>query len=152
MSETVDNVGGGGEQDTSLTLDGDGHPHIGYADGPDLKYARWTGSTWVSQTVDDSGEMYDISLALDATAPYTLHIAYYNGWPNATLKHAYRTEQGWISETVDSEGVVGQYASLALDGNGQPHIAYYDWTNGDLKYAYQVVDCLIFLPLVLRSN
>ena len=96
--------------------------------------------------------MYDVSLALAVTAPYTPHIAYHDGWPNSVLKHAYWTGSGWISETVDSEGNVGQYASLALDGNGHPHISYYDWTNGDLKYAHQVANYLVFLPLVLRNN
>ncbi len=38
-------------------------------------------------------------------------------------------------EVADPGKTVGMYASIALDSQNRPHIAYYDSTNGDLKYA-----------------
>lgn len=43
----------------------------------------------------------------------------------------------WQSITVESVGSVGWYQSLALDSGGYPHISYYDYSNNNLKYAYQ---------------
>ena len=43
----------------------------------------------------------------------------------------------FVLETVDGGAgqVVGEYASMKLDRQGRPHIAYYDPGNGHLKYA-----------------
>lgn len=45
---------------------------------------------------------------------------------------------GWHVETVDTGGsaVVGYGTSLAIDGQGRPHIAYGNYTAGDLKHAW----------------
>lgn len=42
---------------------------------------------------------------------------------------------GWFIETVDAGGDVGKYTSIDLDSSNYPHISYFDYSNGDLKYA-----------------
>ncbi|MDX9870815.1 MAG: FecR domain-containing protein [Clostridia bacterium] len=83
-----------------------------------------------------------VSLALDSEGQP--HLAYYDE-SNGGLKYAtnptlqYIEEEwnigDWQIDIVDTVGDVGQYASLALDNGGKPHISYYDATNEDLKYA-----------------
>jgi hypothetical protein len=43
---------------------------------------------------------------------------------------------GWQIESVDTAGYVGSYTSIFLDTLNYPHISYYDFGNGDLKYAH----------------
>jgi hypothetical protein len=132
VSQTVDSAGYA--WDASLALDGSGNPHISYFSDQDLKYAAWTGSAWMTQTVDSVGDVgLYASLALDGSG--NPHISYYD-LSNGDLKYAVWTGSAWMIQTVDSTGDVGLYTSLALDGSGAPHISYYDYSNGALKYAY----------------
>jgi hypothetical protein len=119
----------------SLALEGLGHPHISYYDhtNGNLKYARWSGSEWIIETVDSAGDVGRYtSLALDGTG--NAHISYYDV-SNSNLKYAVWDGSQWHIETVDSSGAVGEWSSLALDDAGHVHISYYDHTNGKLKYA-----------------
>ena len=88
--------------------------------------------TWHIQRVDAPRyflNMRDRSLRLNAQGHP--HIAY----GGDSLYYARYDGTRWHSEVVDAGGGVGEYASLALDQAGNPHISYYDETNSDLKVA-----------------
>lgn len=44
----------------------------------------------------------------------------------------------WQTEPIDRAGDVGHFASLAIDSGERVHVAYFDATNGNLKYASEV--------------
>ncbi len=130
-----DGVGGtsGDYWFTSIALDSNENPHIGYYDfgRNTLMYAKWNGSVWSNETVDDSHATY-LSLAIDSSD--NPHISYYD-YINRNLKYAHWNGSVWSNETVDSDGQVGTTNSIALDSNDNPHISYSSATNLSLKYA-----------------
>ncbi|MFZ1241286.1 MAG: hypothetical protein WAV66_18300, partial [Anaerolineae bacterium] len=73
---------------------------------------------------------------LDIDSADVVQIGYYDS-NNGDLKVA-RGKVGfpWNIQVVDSAGDVGGYVSLAVDMLGNPHLAYYDWTQYTLKYAH----------------
>ena len=79
------------------------------------------------------------SIALDAEG--VAHIAYFyddnDGTPDGILMMASRHGGTWLSEPVDGASITGVTPSIAIDEDGMAHIAYYDQTNGDLRYAKQ---------------
>ena len=135
----------------SLALDARGNPHIAYYDksliregeeANNLKYANKSGSNWTCETVDSTGDVgKHTSLALDAKGDP--HIAYSDNTKhtNRLLKYASKKGGNWTAEIVPtppgSMGIMG--CSLAVDAEGNPHIAYYEMTiwmkKGNLKYA-----------------
>jgi hypothetical protein len=119
-----------------------------------LKYALcvWPPcSEWPGYTIDRG--IFPVSSAgLFSSLKYspdgTPVIAYYFDNPSGVdaLKVAHYVGGGgncgygdatgkWQCDTIQTGEGVGQHASLALDGAGKAHIAYYDRGNGDLWYA-----------------
>ncbi|MDI6884577.1 MAG: PQQ-binding-like beta-propeller repeat protein, partial [Hadesarchaea archaeon] len=139
---------------TSIALDSSWNPHISYYDETDrdLKYARWTGSSWSIETVDSAGSVgWFTSIAVDSFG--NPHISYWDRYDyyddiydyHTSSKAAYKTDDlmyahwtgsSWDIQTADSAGDVGQWTSITLDFSNYPHISYYDYTNGALKYIY----------------
>jgi len=118
-----------------IRLDSNNKPHIAYSDYayPDVSktdinvmYASYTGSSWSIQTVAKDGLIIDFALDSHDNP----HIIYKNTVNYIGLKYAGWNGTAWNIQTVDPMGLSD--ASLAIDTDDNPHIAY---TVGDLKYA-----------------
>ena len=99
--------------DTSLAFGPDGNPAISYhyGSGRDLKYTRWNGAAWDTETVDSAGDIgARTSLAFDASGNPAIS---YEDRGNHDLKYANWDGSCWEIETVDGAGDVGDYTSLA---------------------------------------
>ena len=141
---TID--GGGDDVGTfpSIAIAEDGDPALSYYDitNGNLKAARCANLDCTSATVStvdpsaaDVGQHTSIAIGKNGNPV----IAYYDA-TNGNLKVARCNDFACSGENetisvVDSLGDVGQYASLAIGTNGNPVIAYYDATNGNLKVA-----------------
>lgn len=124
------------EGHTSLAIDSQGRPYIGYSvyDPVDptsyLKVATKAGSTWTLETVATSKSTYptgQLSLALDGNNRPHLSFSL-----DGKLRYAYRDAGGWKISSVKSENA-GQ-TSIAIGPDNQPRISYDQ--AGKVKYAY----------------
>lgn len=108
---------------------------IAYA-GDGLHYAVFNGSSWDLETIAPNALYSSLAYHPDTNQPW---ISFYNN-DSAQLNVAIFNGNKWIIEKLDTEGDVGQFTSLAFDSQGIPHIAYYDVTNTNLKYATKIPD------------
>jgi len=114
-----------------LALDGFDAPHVVYFDESRrvVMYAWDAGAGWMTSEVDRSHFEGHVGLVLAADG--TPHVAY--AWDSGRLRHAWLSGGPWVIETVDSNVVTARYASVALNPDGRPEIAYYG--NGQLWHA-----------------
>jgi len=124
----------------SLAVDSKGFPHIScvgkWEDG--LHYDYWDGQTWHKQIIDPGKVDYYNSIQLDANDnPRISYYLYHSpeGHYILHLKYAFFDGRQWFIQTVDRSQGTGKWNSMALDHDGNPHIAYSAVGRGDLLYA-----------------
>ena len=131
---------------TSMTIGADGLPVISYRDSgasADLRVAKCTDVACTSLATittvdgaDDVGEDTSITIGGDGFPV----VSYYDV-TNTALKVAKCADHACAAasiQVVDSGGTedVGQHTSIAVGVDGLPVVAYYDFSNGNLKVAH----------------
>lgn len=128
----------------SAAFESNGHLHVSVSRSPDagiyeLVHGEKVGSTWSYTSITSAGQPWDNSIAVDALGfPHIAYCALHPVTSVLRLMHATNAGGSWALEAVDeSEGrSVGYYNSIAIHPTtGRIHIAYYESTDGDLRYA-----------------
>jgi len=127
-----------------IAVDSNNHPHISYAaDGGDqcgngLRLASYTGTAWSFDTVESGGNRgCDSAIVIDESDH--IYIAYQDR-DSSKLKIATDKSGSWDSYLVDtgtspSSMYPGYMTSMAMDQQGQFHIAHQDSKDADLRYS-----------------
>jgi hypothetical protein len=132
---------------TSLVLDGIGNAYIGHvfdwwAGPPDIGFGvRVADNSATEWRIDDIEEWLNsetmTSIALDPLG--RLHIVYWYGtYEEHVLRLAWFDGGRWRVESItsDSPTLDIDYASIAIDADGNRHVTYYDRLLQDLLYAF----------------
>ncbi len=120
---------------TALALDSAGRAQIAYyAPGSNevrlaVREAIWQVQTVATLPADPDPESHPLGLTVgDGDEPCLVYADGAGG-----LVYTCREGNAW--QPGHPAGDAGHHASLALDAAGRPHLAYYDATRGDLRYA-----------------
>ncbi len=103
-----------------------------------LLYREGAPGAWAGVMVVDAPGSVGQYTSVKVASPTDRHISYYDA-TNGNLKYAHGVgawPPAWAVAVIDAPGNVGLYSSLALNPvTGNPAIAYYDASNGNLKLA-----------------
>lgn len=130
-------------QFTQLALDSSGSPHVLYVVEPEEAtiHAYKSGSEWVYDEIDpDSGNRRDVDISIDQEDD-SVHIIYHDT-DGGLLKYYFERAGGsGMIETVDeglsTSGLGHKGIKLALDPDGNPHLAYFNGDREGFVHAYR---------------
>ncbi|MCK4457420.1 MAG: PKD domain-containing protein [Thermoplasmata archaeon] len=128
-----------------ISVDPDDLPGITWAfhvpeGGFGIQMASWNGLNWEEEIVENRTWVGGNSVAFDRLG--NVHLTYYDiedPLGDARLMYAVRENGSWSFEEVelvDNEGAAPRrWSCIAIDSEGQPHIAYIERGDSTLKYA-----------------
>ena len=144
-SEVVDEEGNTGYY-SSAGMGPDGTLYVAYRQSSEPQLVRLArkgpaDETWSFFTpYDGPGQYIDLAIAGGE-----LHITFYDKSACKCLRYVHASLDAlgagqWTEAVVDDDdsAEVGRYSSLAIDADGFVHVAYFDQTNLNLKYASNV--------------
>ncbi len=124
---------GSGVFSTKIAVGPDGNPHICYTPRA-LKYARFDGKKWHVQEIDPGGGLISYTCSVRVSPDGTPHVTWYVE-SGVFLRYAILKDGVWLARTIDLGGLPGKWNSLALDSTNDPHLAYSQFPQGELKYS-----------------
>ncbi len=123
-----------GNFSTRIVVDEENNPQICYTPR-EIRYAKFDGHKWSSQTVDTGAGEVDYECSIRVTPSGQPMLAWY--WPGGGFHYGALREGAWLALTLDGNGgdYAGKWNSMFLDSHGNPQIAYSDFPGGELRYA-----------------
>jgi len=134
----------------SIAIDRTGALHIAYIDNANdtIRYATNVSGPWAFSTLGDAdwtdshSRKTDIAIDPITDAVYIVHTMKDVGDSGSALEGArFHTNEGgsWVNETITHRGLKSGYDSqIALDSDGNIHVAYYLDQGSDLKIASRI--------------
>ena len=148
---------------SSIEVDSQDRPHISYRSGDTaggLMYAYFDGDSWNKSDRIDNDFLWGKSTSLELDSGSDPRIAY-TFWPvqeyppefTKEFRFTYLAGDQQTIEVIESADPTSEKAeiALAIDGDGNYHVAYWDDVTNLLKYGKRgALNQYIFLPFVLR--
>ncbi len=89
-----------------------------------IEYASLRDGSWTVEAIGSGPQPYEWGTDLAVDAQGTVHAVYFDA-AESDLMYARNDGGGWTIERIYESGDAGRFASLALDADGRPHVAFF---------------------------